>query len=126
MRTRGAGPLQNLTMDDILTRRVSARTNMVSSSGAAELGANVSLQDGEVVENLQPPSEALAGQENLGVAGGRMERRNSASQLVHQRHMPTEPKKFHIPRKTKEKRGSCLSFSTNTSQNNIIETVQRF
>ncbi|KAG7226668.1 hypothetical protein INR49_001838, partial [Caranx melampygus] len=128
VRTRGAGPLRNPTMDDILARRVSARPRRVSSSaavaaGAAELGANVSPQDGEVIEIIQPPIETLAGLERVGAAGGWMERRNSASQLVHQRHMPMEPKKFHIPRKTKEKRAPLQHVSTESREFEDMMTI---
>ena len=48
------------------------------------------------------------------------ERRTSASNPVHRRHMPMEPLKFHIPRKNKETRGvpsktaCCLCFNNNT------------
>lgn len=102
---RGVGLLENPTMDDNLARREAARPRRVSA--AAELGANVSPQDGEVIE-VHPARETQPGPGRLSAAGGRMERRNSAPQGVHQRHMPMEPLKFHIPRKTKEKRGGLV------------------
>lgn len=89
-------------MNDSLVRGEAARPRRVSA--AADLGANVSLQDGEVTE-VHPPRESPTGPDRLGAAGGRMERRDSAPQVFHQRHMPMEPLKFHIPRKTKENRG---------------------
>lgn len=91
-----------LTMNDGLVRREAARPRRASA--AAELGANANPQYGEVIE-VHPPRESQPGSDRLAAAAGRMERRNSASQLVHQRHMPMEPLKFHIPRKTKENRG---------------------
>ncbi|XP_056243599.1 protein TASOR isoform X1 [Seriola aureovittata] len=125
-------------MDDILARREAARPRRMSSVaaataaagaaaaaaavGTAELGANVSLQDGEVIE-LQPPRETLTGLEILGAAGGRMERRNSASQIVHQRHMPMEPKKFHIPRKTRENRALVEHVSTESREFENMMTI---
>ena len=108
-------------MDDSLSRREAARPRRVSAAAAAadaaaaaaaaaELGANVSLQDGEVIDAIeaQPPRDAQAGPDRASAAAGVAERRNSAPQAVHQRHMPMEPKKFHIPRKTKEKRGGLV------------------
>lgn len=97
-------------MDEILARGVAARPRRMSAVTAAEVGANVSLQDGEVTEVVdgQPPRETHIGPERIGAAGGRMERSNSAPQVVHQRHMPKEPNKFHIPRKTRENRGGLV------------------
>ncbi|XP_026204201.1 protein TASOR-like isoform X2 [Anabas testudineus] len=88
-------------MNDGLVRREAARPRRASA--AAELGANASLQDGEGIE-VHPPRETPSGPDRPGAAAGRTERRYSASQMVHHRHMPMEPLKFHIPRKTKEKR----------------------
>lgn len=89
-------------------RRVSAAA--AAAAAAAEVGANISLQDGEVIEVIEvhPARESQAAPDRLDAAARRMERRNSAPQVVHQRHMPREPLKFHIPRKTKEKRGEQL------------------
>ncbi|KAK2861669.1 hypothetical protein Q5P01_001202 [Channa striata] len=90
----------SLTMNDGLVRREAAPRRV---SAAAELGANVSLQDGELID-AQHPREAQPGPDRVGAAGGSMARRNSAPQAFHQRHMPKEPLKFQIPRKPKEKR----------------------
>ncbi|KAM3621562.1 uncharacterized protein V6R79_012819 [Siganus canaliculatus] len=91
-------------MDDILPRIEAARPRRVSP--AAEAQANASLQDGEGAEvhtarESHPGPGWLSG---AGGAGGRTERRNSATQGGHQRHMPIEPLKLPIPRKNKEKR----------------------
>lgn len=97
-------------MDDSLslTRRDAARPQR-RVSAAADFGANVSLQDGEVIEVSYSPRETNSGPDRPSPAGGRTERRNSLTQPVHhQRHMPMEPLKFHIPRKTKEKRGGLV------------------
>ena len=99
-------------MDDSLARRPAARPPRLSAA-AADSGANVSLQDGEVTEGIegQPAREAPTAADRPGAAAaaaGITERRSSAPQVVHQRHMPMEPKKFHIPRKTREKRGELL------------------
>lgn len=92
-------------MNDGLVRREAARPRRVSAAAAAaELGANASLQDGEGTE-VHPPRETQTAPDRPGAAGVRMEWRNSATLMVHQRHMPMEPLKFHIPRKTKENRG---------------------
>ncbi|KAM7006484.1 protein TASOR, partial [Tautogolabrus adspersus] len=45
-----------------------------------------------------------------------MERRNSATQAIHQRHMPIDPLKFHIPKKTKEKRALFQYVSTESRE----------
>ncbi|XP_040014619.1 protein TASOR isoform X4 [Xiphias gladius] len=104
-------------MDDSLSRREAARPRRVSAA-AAELGANVSLQDGEAIGVIEvhPPRETPTAADRLSAAGGSMERRNSAQQVVHQRHMPMEPKKFHIPRKTKEKRALFQYVSTESRE----------
>lgn len=98
-------------MDDSLARREAARPRRASAAAAAaELGASASLQDGEAAE-ANPARETQPGPDRpsaAAAAAGRMERRNSGPQVVHQRHMPMEPLKFHIPRKTKEKRGGLL------------------
>jgi hypothetical protein len=62
----------------------------------------------EVIDLLSCPETKLS------------ERKSSASNPVHLRHMPMEPLKFHIPRKNKETRGvpsktaCCLCFNNNT------------
>ncbi|XP_044066398.1 protein TASOR isoform X2 [Siniperca chuatsi] len=100
-------------MDDNLVRREAARPRRVSA--AAELEANVSLQDGEVIE-VHPARETQPGPGRLSAAGGRMERRKSAPQGLYQRYMPMEPLKFPIPRKTKEKRALFQYVSTESRE----------
>ncbi|KAM7401639.1 hypothetical protein PAMP_016936 [Pampus punctatissimus] len=100
-------------MDDSLARRDAARPRRLST--AAEPGANVSQQHGEVIEVL-PTRETQPGPDRPSAAGGRTERRNSAQAAVHQRHMPREPLKFHIPRKTKEKRALFQYVSTESRE----------
>lgn len=120
-------------MGDNPARRAAARPRRVSA--AAELSANVSPQDGEVME-VQPSRETQPGPDRpspaAGVAAataaaavaGRMERRNSAPQPVHQRHMPIDPLKFHIPRKNKEKRGeSSISLRKTTNFTLLLFTL---
>ncbi|KAM9859276.1 protein TASOR [Aulostomus maculatus] len=84
-------------------------------SAAAEIGANAGLQDGEVIE-VHPTRETPGGWDVLGAPAWRTERRNSAPQVVHQRHMPKEPGKFHIPRKTKEKKALFQYVSTESRE----------
>ncbi|XP_050930559.1 LOW QUALITY PROTEIN: protein TASOR [Lates calcarifer] len=112
-------------MDEILARGVAARPRRMSAVTAAEVGANVSLQDGEVTEVVdgQPPRETHIGPERIGAAGGRMERSNSAPQVVHQRHMPKEPNKFHIPRKTRENRALFQYVSTESREFEDMMTI---
>nr|XP_019952270.1 PREDICTED: protein TASOR isoform X1 [Paralichthys olivaceus] len=105
-------------MDDSLARRPAARPRRLSAA-AADSGANVSLQYGEVTEaiEVQPARETTVAADRPGAAAaGIVERRNSAPQVVHQRHMPMEPKKFHIPRKTKEKRALFRDVSTESRE----------
>ncbi|XP_074493745.1 protein TASOR isoform X2 [Sebastes fasciatus] len=94
-------------MEDILGRReTTARPpRRMSAAAAAESIANVSLlQDGEepidLTESPDRPSAAAARMERM----ERMERWNTAAQAGYKRHMPMEPLKLTIPRKTKEKR----------------------
>ncbi|XP_041835698.1 protein TASOR isoform X2 [Melanotaenia boesemani] len=107
-------------MDDILARRAVFRPRRVSA--AANLGANVSLQDGEgfYVSTTRETQPDLG---RISSFGGRMERRNSAPQVVHQRHMPMEPKKFHIPRKTKEKKALFQYISTESREYEDMKTI---
>ncbi|XP_041637621.1 protein TASOR-like [Cheilinus undulatus] len=109
-------------MDGGLTRREAARPRRVSA--AAELGANASLQDGEVME-VHPARDAHPGPDRIGAAaaGGRMERRNSVTQSIHQRHMPIDPLKFHIPKKTKEKRALFHYVSTESREFEDMMTI---
>lgn len=96
-------------MNDNLYRRECEGARSRRASAAVELGANVSLQDGEAVE-AHTASQSYSGLDRLNVSVWRLERSNSATQNSHQRHMPMEPLKLPIPRKTKEKkgRGGCI------------------
>lgn len=105
-------------MDDNLARRGYEAARPRRQSAGPVLGANVSLQDGEVME-VHSAWETQAAPGRLGAAGGRMERRNSLTQGSHQRHMPMEPLKLTIPRKTKEKRGMLPRFLLGFSRNVI-------
>lgn len=96
--------LVSSAMDDNCFRREYGTVNPRRMSAAPELGCYSSLQDGEVLEVFSV-REFEAGPAALGAAGRRMKRRNSATQGSHQRHMPIEPLKLPIPRKTKEKIG---------------------
>ncbi|TDH14558.1 hypothetical protein EPR50_G00045210 [Perca flavescens] len=117
-------------MDDNPARREVARPRRrasaaaaaaASAAAAAEVGANASLQDGEVME-VHSARETQAGPDRLSSPGGRTERRNSGP-LVHQRHMPMEPLKFHIPRKTKEKRALFQHVSTESREYEDMMTI---
>lgn len=94
-------------MDDNLVRREAGRPRRASAT--TDLGANVSLQDVEIIE-IHPARESQTVAGRLSAAGGRMDSRNSAPQGVYQRHMPMAPLKFPIPRKTKEKRGGLVCY----------------
>lgn len=98
-------------MDDNLARREHEAARPRRMSAAAEHGAKVSLQDGEVIEVLST-RETQAGPGRLSAAGGRMEKRNLAPQVSYQRYMPMEVLKLPIPRKTKEMRGRLFLFSS--------------
>lgn len=94
-------------MDDIIGRLTAARPRTVSSAG--EFGANVSLQDGEVIIiDDETTRESQTGPGKVSAGGGKMERRNSVPPGIYQRHMPMGPLKLTIPRKTKEKRGGLV------------------
>eukprot|EP00066_Takifugu_rubripes_P026953 XP_011616219.1 PREDICTED: protein FAM208A-like isoform X1 [Takifugu rubripes] len=90
-------------MDDNCPRRDAGAVHPRRGSAAADLGSHRSAQDGEALEGF-PIRESEAAPARL-AAARRMERRNSATQGSHQRHMPIEPLKMPIPRKTKEKIG---------------------
>ncbi|XP_078139750.1 protein TASOR-like [Centroberyx gerrardi] len=104
---------------DSLARREAARPRQAS---AAEVGATASQQDGELTE-LQPARESQAGLDRPRAPGGGTERRNPATALVHQRHMPMEPLKFHIPRKTKEKRALFQYVSPESREHEDMMTI---
>lgn len=97
-------------MDDNCFRREYGAVVSRRVSAAPELGSYSSAQDGEALE-VFAVRESEAGPARLGTAGRRMERRNSATQGSHQRHMPIEPLKMPIPRKTKEKIGKLIGES---------------
>ncbi|KAF3690273.1 Protein TASOR [Channa argus] len=99
-------------MNDGLVRREAAPRRV---SAAADHGAIVSLQDGELVD-AHHPRVTPTGPDRLGAAAGSMARRTSAPLPVHHRHMPMEPLKFHIPRKTKEKRALFQYVSTESRE----------
>ncbi|CAJ1052004.1 protein TASOR isoform X3 [Xyrichtys novacula] len=107
-------------MGDNLARRAAARPRRVSA--AAVLGANVSLQDGELME-VHPARESQPGPDRLSAAAGRMERRLSGPQAVHQKHMPINPQQFHIPRKTKENRDLFHHVSTVSREYEDMMTI---
>lgn len=94
-------------MDDNSFRREYGAVNPRRMSAAPELGLYSSLQDGEVLEVFSV-RESEADPTTLGAAGRRLKRSNSATQGSHQRHMPIEPLKLPIPRKTKEKIGKLF------------------
>ncbi|KAM8867280.1 protein TASOR-like isoform 1-T1 [Synchiropus picturatus] len=82
-------------MSDAPARRGASRSRRVSAG--AELGAKASVLDDDVVE-VSSDKEG----NRPALQGKKMVRRTSLPPLVHQRHMPPETKKFHIPRKTQE------------------------
>lgn len=90
-------------MDDNCLRRDSGVVHPRRVGAVADPGSYRSAQDGEALE-VFPFRESEAASARL-AAARRMERRNSATQGSHHRHMPIEPLKMPIPRKTKEKIG---------------------
>ena len=86
-----------------------ARRPGTRTAAAKRPGARLSTEhkDGEVPEqeSSSPAVSADRPRAPAGV-GGAPPRRNSATTVVHQRHMPMEPLKFQIPRKNKEKIGA--------------------
>ncbi|XP_034021080.1 uncharacterized protein tasora [Thalassophryne amazonica] len=83
--------------------RPSAATSTRTERSSAATGTRTERPSGAVMRT-ERPSGAVTRTERPSASGVRTERRNSVTQVVHQRHMPKEPQKFHIPRKTKEKR----------------------
>nr|XP_061786654.1 protein TASOR-like [Nerophis lumbriciformis] len=99
-----------------VARRVSCPSRSISS----EFGANISMmQDGEL-NVLHPasktPGHTLATKTPGHTLGRGTQRSSSASQLVHQRHMPMEPGKFHIPRKSKEEKALLKHISSESRE----------
>ncbi|XP_027135126.1 uncharacterized protein tasora isoform X2 [Larimichthys crocea] len=111
-------------MDDSLGGRREAAARLRSRlPAAAELGANVSPQDGEIIE-AHTARESQPGPGRPSAAGGRMERRNSLTpQGIYQRHMPMAPDKFHIPRKTKEQKSLFTHVSTESREYEEMMTI---
>ncbi|XP_017286994.1 protein TASOR [Kryptolebias marmoratus] len=107
-------------MDDSFARGEACRPRRVSAD--ADLGANVSSRRDEVV-GVTPVRKPAPAAGRLSSAAGRMERRKSAPQVVHQRHMPMEPNKFHIPRKTKEKKALFQFVSTESREYEDMKTI---
>ncbi|XP_073324924.1 protein TASOR [Pagrus major] len=107
-------------MDDNLARR----RRVSAAAAAAELGANVSPQDGEVMD-VNSPRESLPGPGRAGAAAAafaaRMERRNSVP--GHQRHMPIELLKMTIPRKNKENKALFHYVSTESREYEDMMTI---
>nr|XP_057910663.1 protein TASOR isoform X2 [Doryrhamphus excisus] len=103
-------------MEYDVARRVPCPPRRMSS----EFGANVSLQDGEL--NMVHPTR-----ETRETPGGprarRTQRSNSMSQVVHQRHMPMEPGKFHIPRKSKENKALLKHISTESREYDDVMSI---
>lgn len=93
-------------MDDNCLRRDPGLVHPRRGSAAPDLGSYRNAQDGEALE-VFPFGESEAAPARL-AAARRMERSNSATQGNHQRHMPIEPLKMPIPRKTKEKIGKLF------------------
>ncbi|XP_075996355.1 protein TASOR [Genypterus blacodes] len=97
-------------MDDSLARREAASARQRKAEAAI-----VSPGDGQAAE-LQQPRESAA-------AAAARARRDSASGVVHQRHMPMDPLKFHIPRKNKEHRALFQSISEESREYEDMLTV---
>ncbi|XP_034065713.1 protein TASOR-like isoform X4 [Gymnodraco acuticeps] len=106
------------TMEENLIRREAARPPRRASAAAAEVGANDSLQDGEVYTAW----ESQAGPERLGAAAGRAERRSCAPLAVHHRHMPMGLLNIPIPRK-KENRALFQDVSTESREYEDMMTI---
>lgn len=109
-------------MEGGFSRRDSCPMRRVST--AADCGASLSLQNSDLPRSTPArggyPTPARLGS---AAAGKIMERRKSAPQVVHQRHMPMEPKKFHIPRKTKEKKALFQFVSTESREYEDLKTI---
>ncbi|XP_037534930.1 protein TASOR [Nematolebias whitei] len=105
-------------MDDSFVRREANRPRRVSSDQVA----NVSSRHDKVVM-VAPVRKSHPTAGRLSFAARRMERRSSAPQVVHQRHMPMEPNKFHIPRKTKEKKALFQFVPTESREYEDMKTV---
>nr|XP_015814187.2 uncharacterized protein tasora [Nothobranchius furzeri] len=89
------------------------------SRGVTYRQANASSHANEVVISTRKHPTA----HRQSSATKRMERRKSAPQVVHQRHMPKEPNKFHIPRKNKEQKSLFQFVSTESREYEDMKTI---
>ncbi|XP_057701414.1 protein TASOR-like isoform X2 [Corythoichthys intestinalis] len=106
-------------MDYGVARRFSCPTPRRVSSEYAQ--SNVSLQDGECAKALHPtPGEALPTRMEFSGDGPGA---RSSSVVVHQRHMPKEPAKFHIPRKSKEKKELLKTISIESREHEGVMNI---
>ncbi|XP_038135626.1 protein TASOR isoform X2 [Cyprinodon tularosa] len=97
---------------------------MSGGKGAADCRANLRLKGSELLPAAPARRPYLpAGRMSSAAAGRLLERRKSAPQAVHQRHMPMEPQKFHIPRKTKEKRALFQFVSTESREYDDMKSI---
>uniref|UniRef100_A0A1A8MAS5 Family with sequence similarity 208, member Ab n=1 Tax=Nothobranchius pienaari TaxID=704102 RepID=A0A1A8MAS5_9TELE len=90
------------------------------SRGVTYRQANASSHANDVVISTRKPHPTG---HRLSSATKRMERRKSAPQVVHQRHMPKEPNKFHIPRKNKEQKSLFQFVSTESREYEDMKTI---
>ncbi|XP_023180983.1 protein TASOR-like [Xiphophorus maculatus] len=105
-------------MEDGFSRREACPVRRVSAA------ADFSYRDCELL--CSTPGRGgypAAARLSPAAAGKIVERRKSAPQVVHQRHMPSEPKKFHIPRKTKEKKALFQFVSTESREYEDMKTI---
>lgn len=107
-------------MDDNCLRRDSGAVHPRRGSAAPDPGSGRSAQDGEALE-VFPVREGEAAPARLAAAAWRMERRNSATPGSHQRHMPIEPLKMPIPRKSKEKIGRLFGANARFPARNLLQ-----
>lgn len=106
-------------MDGNCLRRDSGAVHPRRGSAAPDPGSSRSAQDGEALE-VFPVREGEAAPARPAAAARGMERRNSATQGNHQRHMPIEPLKMPIPRKTKEKIGTLFGGNARFPARNLL------
>ncbi|XP_036007474.1 uncharacterized protein LOC105938223 isoform X1 [Fundulus heteroclitus] len=96
---------------------------MSGQKGAADLQANLSLRDSGLL-GASPARGIYPAPGRLGsAAAGRITDRRKSAPVVHQRHMPMEPKKFHIPRKNKEKTALFQSVSSESREYEDMKTI---
>ncbi|XP_014827939.1 PREDICTED: protein TASOR [Poecilia mexicana] len=105
-------------MEDGFSRREACPMSRVSAA------ADFSYRDCELLSSTPGRGGYPAAARLSSAAAGKIvERRKSAPQVVHQRHMPSEPKKFHIPRKTKEKKALFQFVSTESREYEDMKTI---